>query len=108
MEKNNTCRFKKGYRCYAKKHPICRWRSEKVRAILLEAYLWLRYVYFQNEEIQLDDDIDFFTMRIEAYEGFLKVNSKPLWNEDICFSNLENYFHRKKDTIHRAMVKMFK
>lgn len=95
-----------------KKHPTCRWRSEKIRSkryyILFEGYLWLVYVYFQSEKKQIDADVDFFKMRIEVYEEFLKVNSKSLWNEDICFSNLENYFHRKKDTIHRAMVKMAK
>lgn len=26
----------------------------------------------------------------------------------MCLSDLENYFHRKKDTIHRAIVKMTK
>lgn len=93
-----------------KKHPNCRWRSEKITSkryfILLEGYLWLVYVYFQSEKKQIDADIDFFKMRIKVYEEFLKVNSKPLWDKDIYFSNLEDYFHRKKDTIHRAMVKM--
>ena len=93
-----------------KKHPNCRWRSEKITSkryfILFEGYLWLVYVYFQSEKKQIDADIDFFKMRIKVYEEFLKVNSKPLWDKDIYFSNLENYFHRKKDTIHRAMVKM--
>lgn len=95
-----------------KKHPTCRWRSEKIRSkryyILFEGYLWLVYVYFQSEKKQIDADIEFFKMRIEVYEEFLKVNPKPLWNEDIYFSNLENYFHRKKDTIHRAIVKISK
>lgn len=93
-----------------KKHPTCRWQSKKIRSkryyILFEGYLWLLYVYFQMEKKQIDADIDFFKMRIEVYEEFLKVNSKPLWNEDICFLDLENYFHRKKDTIYRGMVKM--
>ena len=84
-----------------KKHPTCRWQSKKIRSkryyILFEGYLWLLYVYFQTEKKQIDADIDFFKMRIEVYEEFLKVNSKPLWNEDICFLDLENYFHRKKD-----------
>lgn len=94
------------------KHPTCRWKSEKIRSkryyILFEGYLWLVYVYFQSEKKQIDANIEFFKMRIEVYEKFLKVNPKPLWNEDIYFSNLENYFHRKKDTIHRAIVKMSK
>ena len=33
-----------------KKHPMCRWQSEKIRSkkyyILFEGYLWLMYVYF--------------------------------------------------------------
>ena len=29
-----------------------------------------------------------------------------LCNENISFSDLEDYFHRKKDTIHKSMVKM--
>lgn len=82
-----------------KKHSSCRWRSEKIRSkryyILFEEYLWLVYVYFQSKKKQIDSDIDFFNMRIEVYEEFLKVNPKPLWDEDISFSDLENYFHRK-------------
>lgn len=93
-----------------KKHSTCRWQSEKVRSkryyILFEGYLWLIYVYFQLEKKQIDADIDFFKMRIKLYEEFLKEDPKSLWTEDICFLDLENYFHRKKDTIYRAMVKM--
>lgn len=47
-------------------------------------------------------------MRIKLYEDFLKVESKTLWDRDMCLSNLENYFHRKKDTIYRAIKKMVK
>ncbi len=93
-----------------KKHPICRWQSEKIRSrryyILFEGYLWLVYVYFQSEKKQIDADIDFFKMRIEQYEELLEKNPKQLWTEDMCFLDLANYFHRKKDTIYRAMVKM--
>ena len=93
-----------------KKHPTCRWKSEKVRSkryyILFEGYLWLRYVYFQSEKKHIDADIDFFKTRIKLYEEFLKVEPKALWIEDMCFLDLENYFHRKKDTIYRAMMGM--
>ena len=93
-----------------KKHPTCRWRSEKVRSkryyILFEGYLWLIYVYFQSEKKQIDADIDFFKMRIKEYEKFLGEESKTLWSKDLFFLDLENYFHRKKNTIYKAMMKM--
>ena len=63
-------------------------------------------MYFQSEKKQIDADLDFFKMRIEEYEKLLKENSKQIWTEDMCLLDLENYFHRKKDTIYRAMVKM--
>lgn len=95
-----------------KKHPTCRWRSEKIRSkryyILFEGYLWLLYVYFQTEKKQIDADIDFFKQRIKLYEDFLKVDSKTLWDKNMYFSNLEDYFHRKKDTIHRAIINMIR
>ena len=69
-----------------KKHPTCRWRSEKIRSkryyILFEGYLWLIYVYFQSEKKQIDADVDFFKLRIGVYEEFLKVNPESLWNEN--------------------------
>ena len=38
-----------------KKHPTCRWRSEKIRSrryfILVEGYDWIKYVYFEKEKI---------------------------------------------------------
>ena len=47
-----------------KKHPSCRWQSEKLKSkryyILIEGFYWLIYVYFQNEKNQIDADIDFF------------------------------------------------
>lgn len=95
-----------------KKHPTCRWRSEKARSkryfILHEAYLWLIHVYFQSEKSLIDADIDFFEKRIKEYEKVLNVNSKTLWNEDMALLDLENYFHRKKDTIYRVILKMKK
>ena len=47
-----------------KKHPTCRWRSEKIRSkkyfILIEGYVWLKRVYFQKEKSLIDDDVDLF------------------------------------------------
>lgn len=95
-----------------KKHPSCRWQSEKIRSrkyyILFEGYLWLMYVYFQSEKSQIDSDIDFFEMRINEYEKLLKINSSPLWDKDLPLSKLEEYFNRKQDTINRAIIKMAK
>lgn len=95
-----------------KKHPSCRWQSEKIRSrkyyILFEGYLWLMYVYFQSEKNQIDSDIDFFKMRINEYKKLLKIDSSPLWNKDLPLSKLEKYFNRKPDTINRAIIKMAK
>lgn len=95
-----------------KKHSKCRWKSEKVKSkkyfILIEGYYWLIYVYFQSEKNLLDADIEFFIKRIELYEEILKVDSKPLFNNDIAYSQLENYFDRKIDTIRKAIQKLEK
>lgn len=95
-----------------KKHPSCRWQSEKIRSrkyyILFEGYLWLIYVYFQSEKNQIDSDIDFFETRINEYEKLLTINSSPLWYKDLPLSKLEKYFNRKQDTINRAIIKMAK
>ena len=60
-----------------KKHPTCRWRSEKVKSrkyfILAEGYAWLTQVYFQKEKSLTDADIDFFEDSIGPYEELLKV-----------------------------------
>ena len=46
-----------------KKHPTCRWRSEKIRNrkyfVLVEGYYWLTQVYFQKEKSLIDADINF-------------------------------------------------
>ena len=38
-----------------KKHPTCRWKSEKIRRrryfILVEGYDWIKYVYFEKENL---------------------------------------------------------
>lgn len=93
-----------------KKHPTCRWKSEKVRSrkyyILIEGYYWLMYVYFQNEKKQIDADIDFFIKRISQYEELLKVESKNLFCDDICQKDLETYFNRKRRSIETAIKQM--
>ena len=71
-----------------KKHPTCRWRSEKVRSkkyfVLIEGYYWLLNVYFQKEKSLIDADVDFFEDRIRQYEELLKVEyNKNWWNEDM-------------------------
>lgn len=64
--------LRKAISVMVKKHPTCRWQSEKIRSkkyyILFEGYLWLMYVYFQSEKNQIEADIDFFEMRIKEYE----------------------------------------
>ena len=62
-----------------KKHPTCRWRSNKVRSrkfyILDEGYWWLVDVFFQNETNLIDADIKFFNKRIKMYEDFFKIQT---------------------------------
>lgn len=93
-----------------KKHPTCRWRSTRHRSrrylILYEGYLWLRYVYFQNEIKQIDADIDFFEFRINEYEKVLELEHKNLFNDDIPVKSLEGFFERKTETIRKAIYKM--
>ena len=103
--------------CYAidfmiKKHPYCRWRSEKINSkryyILIEGYYWLIKVFFQNEKKLIDADINFFEMRIKLYEDLLKIKPKILFDNDIIYSDLEKYFERKIDTIRKALEKIEK
>ena len=95
-----------------KKHPTCRWRSEKIRSrkyfILIEGYAWLTQVYFQKEKSMIDADIHFFKMRIELYENLLKLKPKDLFSDDILYSKLEIFFNRKIDTIRKAIKKLEK
>ncbi|MBR2587670.1 MAG: hypothetical protein IKD77_00480 [Bacilli bacterium] len=95
-----------------KKHPTCRWRSTKIKSkhyfILYEGFLWLVYVYFQNEKSQINADIYFFETRIKEYEKELKLNSKNLFSKDIAVDDLEKYFKRVKPTIKRVVYKMLK
>lgn len=95
-----------------KKHPSCRWQSQKAkgkkRYILYEGFLWIMYVYFQNEKRQIDADIYFFENRIAEYEKTLHVASKCLFIENISVDDLQKYFNRSEITIKRAVVKMEK
>lgn len=93
-----------------KKHPNCRWRSIKYKSrrylILYEGFLWLRYVYFQDEMKQIDADIKFFENRIKEYEEVLELEHKNLFNDNVAEELLESYFERKKETIKKAIYKM--
>lgn len=94
-----------------KKHPTCRWRSEKIRSrkyfILIEGYEWLKRVYFQKEKSLIDADVDFFETRIKLYEEFLKLNhNENWWNDDMDIKQLCNYFNRKDITVRKAIKKM--
>lgn len=103
--------LRKAIEVMLKKHPTCRWRSEKVKSrkyfILAEGYAWLNQVYFQNEKSLTDADVDFFEDRIGQYEELLKVeNHENWWNEDMNIKQLCNYFNRKENTIRKAIKKM--
>ena len=94
-----------------KKHPTCRWRSEKIRSrkyfILVEGYVWLNQVYFQKEKSLIDADVDFFKDRIKQYEELLKIEHKEnWWNEDMDIKQLCKYFNRKDITVRKAIKKM--
>lgn len=56
--------LRKAIEVMLKKHPTCRWRSEKVKSrkyfILAEGYVWIIQVYFQKEKSLIDADVDFF------------------------------------------------
>ena len=94
-----------------KKHPICRWRSEKIRSrkyfILVEGYYWIKFVYFEKEKSLIDTDVEFFETRIKLYEDFLKVeHNENWWNEDMDIKQLEKYFNRAESSIRKAIKKM--
>ena len=94
-----------------KKHPTCRWRSEKIRSrkyfILIEGYEWLKRVYFQKEKSLIDADVNFFETRIKLYEEFLKLeHNENWWNEDMNIKQLCKYFDRKDITVRKAIKKM--
>ena len=94
-----------------KKHPNCRWRSEKIKSkkyfILIEGFAWLNQVYFQKEKSLIDADVSFFEDRIRQYKELLKIqNSKNLWNENMDIKQLCKYFERKDITVRKAIKKM--
>lgn len=94
-----------------KKHPTCRWRSEKIRSrkyfVLIEGYYWITQVYFQKEKSLIDADIDFFKLRIKQYEELLKIeHAENWWNEDMNIKQLCKYFNRKDITVRKAIKKM--
>ncbi len=94
-----------------KKHPTCRWRSEKIRSrkyfVLIEGYYWLTQVYFQKERYLIDADINFFKLRIKQYEELLKIeHNENWWNEDRNIKQLCEYFNREDITVRKAIKKM--
>ena len=104
--------LRKAIEVMLKKHPTCRWRSEKVRSrkyfVLIEGYYWLLNVYFQKEKSLTDADIDFFEDRIRQYEELLKVqHNENWWNEDMDIKQLCNYFNRKENTVRKAIKRMW-
>ena len=103
--------LRKAIEVMLKKHPICRWRSEKVKSrkyfILAEGYAWLNQVYFQKEKSLIDADVDFFEDRIKQYEELLKIeHNENWWNDDMDIKQLCEYFNRKDITVRKAIKKM--
>lgn len=103
--------LRKAVNVMLKKHPTCRWRSEKINSnnyfILIEGFAWLKQVYFQKEKSLIDADVEFFEDRIKQYEELLKVeHDENLWKEDMDIKQLCNYFNRKENTVRKAIKKM--
>ena len=91
-----------------KKHPTCRWRSEKVRSrkyfILVEGYDWIKFVYFEKEKSLIDADVEFFETRIKLYEDFLKVeHNENWWNEDMTIKQCHDVCDKIEDKIKNAL-----
>lgn len=94
-----------------KKHPTCRWRSEKIKSrkyfVLVEGYYWLTQIYFQKEKSLIDADIDFFKLRIKQYEELLKIeHNENWWNQDMEIEQLCKYFKREDITVRKAIKEM--
>lgn len=103
--------LRKAVEVMLKKHPTCRWRSEKVRSrkyfILVEGYYWIKFVYFEKEKSLIDADVEFFETRIKLYEDFLKIeHNENWWNENMDIKQLEKYFNRTESSIRKAIKKM--
>ena len=94
-----------------KKHPTCRWRSEKLKSkkyfILDEGYVWLLQVYFNKEKSLIDADVEFFEDRIKQYEELLGLeHDENWWDDDMDIKQLCKYFNRKEINIRKAINKM--
>lgn len=103
--------LRKAVEVMLKKHPTCRWRSEKVKSrkyfILDEGYAWLLQVYFNKEKSLIDADVDFFEDRIKQYKELLKIeHEENWWNEDMDIKQLCKYFNREEITIRKAINKV--
>lgn len=103
--------LRKAINVMLKKHPTCRWRSEKIESrkyfVLIEGFAWLNQAYFQKEKSLIDADIYFFENRIKQYEELLKVDlNRNWWNEDMDIKQLCEYFNRKDITVRKAIKKM--
>lgn len=103
--------LKKAVDVMLKKHPTCRWRSQRIRSkryfVLYEGFLWLAFVYFQKEKSQIDADIYSFEFRIKEYERELNIEHiDNWWNEDMDIKQLCKYFNRKENTVRKAINKM--
>ena len=103
--------LRKAINVMLKKHPTCRWRSEKIESrkyfVLIEGFAWLNQAYFQKEKSLIDADVDFFETRIKLYEDFLKVeHNENWWNEYMDVKQLCKYFNRKDITVRKAIKKM--
>ena len=103
--------LRKAINVMLKKHPTCRWRSEKIESrkyfVLIEGFAWLNQVYFQKKKLLIDADVDFFEDRIRQYEDLLKMkHNENLWNEDMDIKQLCKYFDKKDITVRKAIKKM--
>ena len=103
--------LRKAVNVMLKKHPACRWRSEKIKSnnyfILIEGYAWLQQVYFQKGKSLIDADVDFFFFFLKQYEELLKEEiDENWWDKDMYIKQLSKYFNRKDVTIRKAIKKM--
>ena len=103
--------LRKAVNVMLKKHPTCRWRSEKIKSnnyfVLIEGFAWLQQVYFQKEKSLIDADVDFFEDRIKQYEELLGLeHDENWWDKDMDIKQLCKYFNREDVTIRKAIKKM--
>ena len=103
--------LRKAIKVMVKKHPLCRWRSQKILSrkyfVLVEGYYWLIHVYFQKEKSLIDADVEFFEYRIKQYEELLKVErNENWWNKEMNIKELCHYFDRQDISVRKAIKKM--